>query len=194
MTTRRIRTGLLGCAVMALSMAACGDDDPVAVDSNADPRLGTITLLVMGASSDVYDSFHITTTLLGAPDLLILERDIADNDHADPRMRGALLMDSSDPSFPAVVVRLTDGVDQTLQYRFVAGASTTTYTQPTSSRIDFDIARPNGEPDFVGYHITALRLTVVHANFDSPGSDLNGNGIWTDYDVTIRIDVEGQPE
>lgn len=194
MTKRKIETWLPVCAIMALSMAACGDDDPVAVDSNANPRLGTITLPAIGGSSDVYDSFHLTTTLLGAPDLLILEQDIADNDHADPSKRGALLMDASDPSFPGVVARLTDGVDQALQYRFVAGGSTITYSQPTSNYLDFDIARAGGELDFVGYHITALRWTVVLANFDSPGSDSNGNGIWTDYDVTIRIDVEGEPD
>jgi len=175
-------------------MAACSDDDPVAVDSNADPTLGSITIEAAGGQTGVVDVFHFTTTLLGAPNLLVLETDIADHDHADPRKRYALLMDSSHPSFADIAARLTDGADGTLQYQYSGAGSSTTFVGLLSSRIHFAIARAGGEPDFVGYEITALRLTIARANFESPGQDLNGNGMWTDYELEIEIHVEGRPE
>jgi hypothetical protein len=74
------------------------------------------------------------------------------------------------------------------------GGGTITITGPASNVTDFNIGRAGGEPDFVGYEITALRWSVDLANFDTPGQDINGNGIWTDFNVRIKIDVEGRPE
>ncbi len=49
-------------------------------------------------------------------------------------------------------------------------------------------------PDFHGYEITRIDLTINNLAISSPGSNPNGDGIWTDYSLDGTFTVYGVPE
>jgi hypothetical protein len=49
-------------------------------------------------------------------------------------------------------------------------------------------------PDFHGYDITRIELTINNLVFLSPGSNRNGDGIWTDLSWDYTFTVYGVPE
>lgn len=44
-------------------------------------------------------------------------------------------------------------------------------------------------PDLRGHQITRLALTVLNVALASPGSNPNGDGVWTDARIRVRLDV-----
>jgi len=47
--------------------------------------------------------------------------------------------------------------------------------------------------DLAGRPITALVLHIDHFNLTTPGSNPNGDGIWTDYDIGATLTVVPEP-
>jgi len=48
--------------------------------------------------------------------------------------------------------------------------------------------------DFYGYEITEIALTLNALTFDSPGSNPNKDGIWTDHSYDVTYTIYGIPE
>ena len=48
-------------------------------------------------------------------------------------------------------------------------------------------------PDFQGYTIDAFGLKINDISFDSPGTDPNENGLWTDYSFDVTFNIYGSP-
>jgi hypothetical protein len=90
--------------------------------------------------------------------------------------------DADNPAFETFVAYITNGTPDSLAQFLQLGAGV---GGVGVSEADFFSrqAGPSGV-DLYGYVIHAIGFKVDEASFDSPGSDPNGNGIWTD--VTIR--------
>ena len=86
----------------------------------------------------------------------------------------------NDPDFRAFVELITDGVPDSLEQGWWSASGPI-------------LAAGGGpDPDLSGYEIDYITqtLTVSH---DSPGKDLNGDGIWTDWSVSGVYEFYGNP-
>ena len=92
------------------------------------------------------------------------------------------------PDFDFFSSMLTSGTDDILyvQLRFPNGSSAGTGA-PESYWLNKFIQTET--VDFYGWQVTEINLTVNSLTIDTPGSNPNGDGIWTDcvYDVTFSI-------
>lgn len=79
--------------------------------------------------------------------------------------------------FADFVARITDGVNGYVFYRVNGGG----FIAPESSFFGSQVG-PNGV-DLEGSNINLIGLSVETAIVDSPGSDPNGDGVWTDYSL-----------
>ncbi len=50
---------------------------------------------------------------------------------------------------------------------------------------------PGGQIDFAAFVIDRVELTFTTLEFRSPGTNPQGNGIWTDYDATAQVQIFG---
>lgn len=57
-----------------------------------------------------------------------------------------------------------------------------------------DYLLSGGGKDFQGYTITNISLVVHSLILDSPGSNPNGDGNWTDYNFDVTYEIWGIPE
>lgn len=101
----------------------------------------------------------------------------------------SIIIDSG-PLLSDVTAILTNGVDDVFAYNlnsFLAGG--TSAGRPESL---FFAGSPNVQNgiDFAGSSIEKIELHVIN-RISSPGSNPNGNGIWTDYYFDVRLDVFG---
>jgi hypothetical protein len=48
--------------------------------------------------------------------------------------------------------------------------------------------------DFYGWQVTEISLTINSLTIDTPGSNPNGDGIWTDYVYDVTFTIYGIPE
>jgi hypothetical protein len=90
----------------------------------------------------------------------------------------------NDPDFTNFAALLTDGVD-TLMSTCVYGSGSGDY----ESRVL--VGRPSTGPDLAGYTIDSIEFRIDSVLIASPGSNPNGTGIWTDYDLGGRVVILG---
>lgn len=94
-----------------------------------------------------------------------------------------------DPEFAVYAALLTDGEDWWLYDRFEFDGGAAGAFHLESVRLDF--TDPNHEgSDLAGYEIESVTRTIT-VMLDSPGSDPNGDGIWTDFDVNTLFEIHG---
>jgi hypothetical protein len=86
-------------------------------------------------------------------------------------------------NFPTFVARLTDGFDDVLAMQG-HGANEHAWFG--------DVAGGNGI-DLQGFEITAITRTLLFYEVSQPGSDPNGDGIWTDVTKRVKFTIEGHP-
>jgi hypothetical protein len=95
---------------------------------------------------------------------------------------------ADDPNFNFVVNTLTNGVDQTL-------AVLIGLTNGTGSLFPFPesqlFAGVGTGPDLIGYQIQSFGLRVDSLSFQSPGSNPNSDGNWTDYSEQFTLSIYG---
>lgn len=99
------------------------------------------------------------------------------------------LAEGDDPDFEIYGELLTDGVDWWLYDGFEFQGGSATIFNLESARLDF------ADPDHVGvdlaeYTIESVTRTI-RVLLDSPGSDPNGDGIWTDIDISTAFEIYG---
>ena len=93
------------------------------------------------------------------------------------------ITEDMDTDFPFMSSLLTNGINDLLCF----GAPGHIY-----GVYDYELA--DGNNDFQGYDITSISLTVNDLTFESPGSNPNGDGIWTDYTYDVTFEIWGVPE
>jgi len=108
---------------------------------------------------------------------------ISENDVGDTLFHDA----ESDPGFSGVVDYLINGQHDYVGIHFLGGGRNITEDAMTD-------AMGIQQVDFFGYDITRIGLTVHYLTFDTPGSNPNGDGIWTDYSYEVSTSFYGIPE
>ena len=96
--------------------------------------------------------------------------------------------DADDPDFSGAVGFYTDGIDNNILWGMGVFPGGTVGVGSQESNIF-------GTPgtDLIGNTITRFELTINSIDIDSPGSDPNGNGNWTDLMANYTIRIYGQP-
>lgn len=88
---------------------------------------------------------------------------------------------SSGADFDFAATFLGNGIaDDIIEIRILSGST----TQPES----FLFA---GFDPFSQYNITAFDIVIDDVTFDTPGSDPNGSGIWTEYTLDYTLELYG---
>jgi len=99
---------------------------------------------------------------------------------------------SSGTEFDQAVALLTNGIDDYIWTGVeLPGGTGWAHGNIESNRFVFvDLSDP-GRVDFSGYNITGVNFTLTNLVIDSPGSNLGGDGIWTDVRLDGLVTFEG---
>ena len=102
------------------------------------------------------------------------------------------IVSSDDEDFLTVVDSFTNGADDFLTFQY-DGYPSEGGGAGGSTESGFFLGGVTGEylPDFTGLQIDYFTLTINTLTLDSPGSDPNEDGNWTDYDIELQIKVYG---
>jgi len=91
---------------------------------------------------------------------------------------------ADDPNFNYVVNALTDGIDQNFEVSMEYGGGYNALESQLFAGIGTG-------PDLIGYQIQSFTLTIDSLTLLSPGSNPNGNGIWTDFGGQVTFGIYG---
>jgi len=98
---------------------------------------------------------------------------------------------SNDPQFAGAVNLLTNGNTSDPVLRTTGLRS---FGWSAGALTEQSWAASTGAPaDFSGYEITSLELFINNFWFETPGTNPNGNGNWTDFKIDRRLRIFGQP-
>jgi len=109
----------------------------------------------------------------------------------DGETRIDVVTDSLDADFADYQAALTDGDDWWLYDGFFYTGGSRVAFQLESVRLDFSDPAHDGV-DLEGYLIDNVTRTIS-VELETPGSDPNGDGQWTDFEVTTLFEIYGQP-
>jgi hypothetical protein len=100
---------------------------------------------------------------------------------------------SNDPDFATFVTQVTDGVPDLFGHTLHI-LNVTLGISPMTELQFFDSLPPgNNGVDLGGFAIDHVSLRFDSLEFVSPGSDPNGDGIWTEGSFSATFSVYGQP-
>lgn len=91
---------------------------------------------------------------------------------------------ASSPTFAAFAARLTNGVDERFWYilTWEGGGGGSSILESTWIQ---DRLAVGTQPDLADTVITRVVARVERLVLDTPGMDLNGDGVWTDVDLLV---------
>ena len=98
---------------------------------------------------------------------------------------------ATDPDFDAVVALLTNGVNDLVTRSIVLQPGNLGGTGGTPETFYFGAGPGTNGIDLEGFNIESLSVRIDDFLLDSPGSDPNGNGIWTDYLLALTLIIHG---
>lgn len=101
---------------------------------------------------------------------------------------------SSGTDFDDAVAMLTNGIDDEFNATFFIIPFTGTGWGLEGTESCFLLFSDSSDPsrvDFSGYNINSMSFTLNSITFDTPGRDLNENGIWTDFDIAGSVTFDG---
>jgi hypothetical protein len=105
---------------------------------------------------------------------------------------GTIWTDGSDPYFDNIVSEITNGVSGLIEVEDRASTGIERSIYGASEPQFFgDQVGPTGV-DLAGYTIDRIGFRVDAITIDSPGSDPNGDGIWTDFSLRGAFVFEGR--
>lgn len=112
-----------------------------------------------------------------------------------PQATGVTTFGTGDPGFAAASSLLTDGLATAFgAYWSDAGASRTWYGAGNECLLFFGDGSCGSGTDFLGELISSISVNVTVYDVQSPGSDPNSDGIWTDFnEVQVTVSVFGEP-
>lgn len=103
--------------------------------------------------------------------------------------RGFVATPANDPDFPEIARQLTNGTAS--DYVFVV-TGLRSFGAAGAKQTESYWASNNSAPaDFQGAQLTAIELYINNVGFVSPGSNPNGNGIWTDFWIDRKVRFYG---
>ena len=97
----------------------------------------------------------------------------------------------ADSFFSTAIAPLTNGIDETLRMEVTSGTGGGDAEGPESSYFGGSLFCLNGI-DFAGQTITSLDLVIDTLRHESPGSDPNNDGNWTEFEYGARFVVNGE--
>ncbi len=197
---------VLLCGLVLPLFTSCGDDDPVAPTSTVPVQpLAEIRLFTIAGTRAVSDTVVLSFALSVAnfpkageandnsppvaptPELVSVR--ITSTDEGTTRQINA----SNNPDYQAAIAILTNGVDDFGQDFFsLVGGGAVGGNQRESSYLNGGILG-NYDPDLSGAQITGVTVVFKRVQFDTPGSDPNSDGIWTDFTIDARVVLMGRP-
>jgi hypothetical protein len=205
--TLRLLTPTLVVALFVLPLlTGCGDDDPVApgaivpVQPLAEIRLSTFA--GMSAVSDTIAlSFMLSVTpfpkagdandsgprIAPTPELVSVR--MTNADEGTTRQINA----SNNPDYQAAIAILTNGVDDHGRVLFSIPAAGSVGGEGSESSYIKGGILGNFDPDLSGAEITGLTVVFKRVQIDTPGSDPNSDGNWTDFVIDARVVITGRP-
>ena len=99
----------------------------------------------------------------------------------------AFVVPAEGATYAQMIAALTDGEDSVFALKTLAGSS------GMLESFVLDVFAPQGGvPDLAGYTLESVVMHVEQASFAIPGSDPNGDGIWTDYEIAVRFHFFGR--
>lgn len=100
---------------------------------------------------------------------------------------------SSDPDFGAIAAQLTNGYAYDKVFVEVRAIEASAAGAPWDE--SFWAAHPGSTApaDFSNYILERLELVIERSSWNSPGSNPNSNGVWTDFQIDARLDFYGRP-
>ena len=186
--------GLTGILVLAVAITGCGDDCPTAPPAAAPaPQALGIFEFDSGAGSRTVADSVIVSMQIGsdgskaAADLFRLR--LTNGDGSEPISVGA----AGNPEFAAAVALLVNGENDDVSFGRAfpsGGGGTTISTEETF--FDGGILG-NYTPDFAGAEVTGAMVVFEELTVVSPGSDPNGDGIWTEVTLRGKVVIMGHP-
>ena len=190
--TRRYISAWLLAGMMVLIGGCSDDDDPVAPEPPAAEVLGVMGFDQNGGIRSFPNSLVLSLSvgvLTTAPALLF------EFEATEDSSGSVITVDAStNPEFRDAVSLLQNGVDNQLELatKLLPGGGGGAASPLESASFNGGIS---GEflPDFAGARITHVVIAIDVISFVTPGSDPNGDGIWTDYSSRGRIVIMGHP-
>lgn len=87
---------------------------------------------------------------------------------------------SPDTGFDGFVNYLTNGSNQLV-----------TFNHDFGGIVKSESSAFGTSPDFQNFNIDSIGLVINELTIDTPGSNLNGDGVWTDISFTLTLNVYG---
>jgi len=184
--------------ILGLLLTGCGDD--ATSPAVPDKVLAEGTWMNNTGSREVgFDGLEVASGMFNPDDFRPREPDhYFFEDYLFQRgdIGDSLTVDSSNcAAWDSLTARLTNGVSNAmiLRYRMSPDGSLTSTARGEDSFFEGGLDG-SLDPDFVGYQLTRLVYHFEHFRLTSPGSNPNGDGLWTDLEMRIRLCVYGRPE
>jgi hypothetical protein len=101
---------------------------------------------------------------------------------------------TDDPAdFTLITHYLTDGIVDYLGYQATVGSGGGGRSGVPEALFFSSLPSGSNGIDLEGFNIDYYTLVFTSLDFESPGSDPNNNGLWTDYSYSARFSVYGEP-
>jgi hypothetical protein len=177
---------LLSIVLIIASLSGCSDDDctPCSPPSNTETQLAVLTFGTRGGSQQIFDYMILSVYYAGGQ---ITLPEVALTGGGEGY---TVVFDTSTAGVTSFFDSLTNGTDEVLVQKFYGPSGTGTYGRYESEWIE---GGSTGEfyPDLIGAEISRAVVHLDNVVIVSPGSDPNGDGIWTDYNITVRLEFLG---
>jgi hypothetical protein len=102
-----------------------------------------------------------------------------------------IVLTRSSPGFTSVEDLLTNGVDDLLIVGLNEPCGGGASLGPESNLYEDRVAG-SAPPDLQGFSIERVTVEIDVASFESPGTNPNGDDIWTDVTIEGRVVIEGR--
>jgi hypothetical protein len=142
-----------------------------------------------GGSAAITNSIGLSFNILG-PSAWLFEGLFVQNGDVG---RTYTIGPGDDPGFAGFVAALTDGVASEISYECILGRGG--FGSGPFSEMEFFTSLPPGNNgiDLGGFEIDYFSSRFDAINITSPGSNPNGDGVWTDCSYSATFSVYGQP-
>jgi hypothetical protein len=174
----------ISLVLLIVTLNACSDDSPYRPQPRSAIQLAEMTFRNKGGTRLIFDSKKLSIYYSG--DVVKLP-EIGLTGGSEGY---AVVMDTSAVGVAGFFEKMTNGIDEMLFAKFI---------QPNGFGQDFGYESywidggTTGDlrPDLQGASISKAVIHLDKVIIDSPGDDPNGDGIWTSYDITVRLEIRG---
>jgi hypothetical protein len=182
---------------LALAIAATAAIAVAPVRPTQAAVLGTENFTTEGGAGDVFTSFHPTLAI--APAVTGRSRGGSTPATGAPLFQGTSITpddvgrtftvsEATDANFKDFTANLTDGKPEKITLSFGSGEVRGSELSISKSGNLF-----GGQPDLKVNTIDSIDFRVNSLTLDTPGTNPNGDGVWTNYSFDGTVSVNGQP-